>query len=106
MTPPHNLSSEAWRQLLLDTDSFFQRWAGRPELIAWSDEDLLGVHPCAPASRYDAMGLLLLIRGGAVIKLCDHCATIRTLGGSRLTYRKPGIEGVVPLWEVDAFSKN
>jgi hypothetical protein len=103
MTRPDSFSSEAWHQLLLDTDCFFQRWVGRRELIAWSYKDLLGVHPRAPASRYDAMGLLLLIRSGEVVKLRDQCATIRTQGGSPLTYRKHGTDDAVPLWEVDAY---
>src|SRR4030088_65936 len=34
MTPPESFSPEAWHQLLLDTDSFFQRWAEQAELLA------------------------------------------------------------------------
>jgi hypothetical protein len=63
MTPLDSFSAEAWHQLLLDVDSFFQHWAEQAELLAWSDKDLIGVHPRAPAARYDAMGLLFLIRG-------------------------------------------
>ena len=100
MTPPESFSPEAWHQLLLDTDSFFQRWAEQAELLAWSDKDLIGVHPRAPAARYDAMGLLFLIRGGEVIELHDQCATIRSQRGSLLVYRKYGHPGAVPLWEI------
>jgi hypothetical protein len=91
MVPPESFSPEAWHQLLLDTDSFFQRWAEQAELLAWSDKDLIGVHPRAPAARYDAMGLLFLIRGGEVIELHDQCATIRSQRGSLLVYRKYGL---------------
>jgi len=100
MTPPESFSPEAWHQLLLDTNSFFQRWAEQAELLAWSDKDLIGVHPRAPAARYDAMGLLFLIRGGEVIGLHDQCATIRSQRGSLLVYRKYGHPGAVPLWEI------
>jgi hypothetical protein len=100
MVPPESFSPEAWHQLLLDTDSFFQRWAEQAELLAWSDKDLIGVHPRAPAARYDAMGLLFLIRGGEVIELHDQCATIRSQRGSLLVYRKYGHPGAVLLWEI------
>ena len=102
MTPPESFSPEAWHQLLLDTDSFFQRWAEQAELLAWSDKDLIGVHPGAPAARYDAMGLLFLIRGGEVIELHDQCAKIRSQRDSTLVYRKYGYAGAVPLWEVSS----
>jgi hypothetical protein len=102
MTPPESFSPEVWHQLLLDADSFLQRWAERAELLAWSDKDLIGVHPRAPAARYDAMGLLFLIRGGEVIELHDQCAKIRSQRGSTLVYRKCGYAGAVPLWEVSS----
>jgi hypothetical protein len=100
MTPPDSFSAEGWHQFLLDADSFFQRWAERVELLAWNGQDLIGVHPGAPAARYDAMGLLFLIRGGEVIELNDQCATIRSQRGSLLSYRKCGYAGAVPLWDI------
>ena len=50
--------------------------------------DLFGVHPAAPASRFDAMGLFLLIGGGEVIALTASSATIRRRSGAVLTYRR------------------
>ena len=100
MTPLESFGAEAWHQLLLDAETFFQRWSAPAKLLGWSDEDLFGVHPHAPAVRFDAMGLLLLIRGGEVIELQDQCVRIRSQGGSLLVYRKHGYAGAVPLWEV------
>jgi hypothetical protein len=100
MASPEYFSAETWRQLVIDAEIFFARWAERAELLAWSDTDLIGVHPGAPAARYDAMGLLLLLRGGEVLELHAHWARIRSQGGSSLMYRKCGYAGAVPLWEV------
>jgi len=97
MMPPEDFGAEAWRQLLLDSDAFLQRWAERSELLGWSDKDLLGVHPRAPAVRFDAMGLLLLIRGGEVVELNEYCAVIRSPGGALLVYRKHSYVGAVVL---------
>jgi hypothetical protein len=99
MAPPQSFAAETWRQLLLDAESFYQRLADPTKLLDWSDEDLLGVHPSAPAARFDAMGLLLLARGGEVVELHEQCAKIRSRGGSLLVYRKQGYVGAVPLWK-------
>jgi hypothetical protein len=100
MTPLESFGAEAWRQLLLDAETFFQRWSAPAQLLGWSDVELLGVHPCAPTTRYDAMGLLLLIKGGEVIELHGQCATIRSQGGSLLAYRKHGYEGATLPWQL------
>src|SRR5258708_537653 len=80
MRPPESFGAETWRQLLVDADAFFHCWAERAELLAWSDKELVGVHPGAPAARFDAMGLLLLIRGGEVIEIQNQCARITSQG--------------------------
>jgi hypothetical protein len=100
MSPPESFGADRWGQLLADAERFFQRWANRSELLDWSDRDLLGVHPHAPAARYDAMGLLLLIRGGEVVELQKECASIKSKGGSSLVYRKYRYAEAVPLWQV------
>jgi hypothetical protein len=91
MIPPDCFSAEAWHQMLLDVDCFFQHWSERPELIAWSDSDLVGVHPS---------GLLFVVRGGKVISLNDQCATILTQRGSRLSYQKSRCDAAVAVWEI------
>jgi hypothetical protein len=105
MTPPESFSAETWRQILTDADLFFQNWAERAELYGWNEKDLLGVHPRAPAARFDPMGLILLIRGGEVIELDRKCARLRTLGHSTLTCCKPRPDDAVPLWSLSMNSK-
>jgi hypothetical protein len=89
MTPLESFGAEAWRQLLLDAETFFERWSAQAQLLGWSDVQLLGVHPYAPAARYDAMGLVLLIKGGEVIELQSQCATIRSQGEPYCEKRNP-----------------
>jgi len=100
MTPLESFGAEVWRHLLLDAETFFQRWSAQAQLLGWSDVELLGVHPCAPAARYDAMGLVLLIKRGEVIELQGQCATIRSQGGSLLAYRKHRYEGAALPWQI------
>lgn len=100
MTPPESFRADAWRGLLADCGAFFDRWTGWIKLDDWSDLDLAGVHPIAPAARYDSMGLLLLIRGGTVMEMGSRRATIVTARNSRLVYRKHDSAIAVPLWEL------
>ena len=59
--------------------------------FGWTASDVFGLHPDAPASRLDGMGLVPLIGGGEVIAINSDRAIIRTRGGSCLTYflRRP-----------------
>ena len=87
-----------WQEFLADADRFFIRWGDGTELSYWTDADLFGVHPTAPSARYDAMGLLLLMRGGEVTHLRQDSAVIRGLSGVSLVYRKAHRSGAVSVW--------
>jgi hypothetical protein len=78
MSCPETFSAETWNQILADVERFLGKWGEQSLLLDWSDNDLFGVFPDAPATRYDAMGLTLLIRGGEVIELLQQCARLKT----------------------------
>jgi hypothetical protein len=94
MSARDDFGAERWRQLLDDAERFFARWTEQVGLQGWTDNDLVGVHPVAPSARYDAMGLLLLTRGGEVIGLQKDRASIRSPGGSVLVYLKRASDAV------------
>jgi hypothetical protein len=106
MAPPESFDPAKWHQLLIDADRFIQRWWDRAELSGWSDKELFGVHPRAPTARFDAMGLILLIRGGEVVDLDEKCARISTVGRSLMSCSKPRYTDAVPVWTLtDSFSQ-
>jgi hypothetical protein len=88
-----------WEPLVADGTLFLDRWAADAERLGWTTLDLFGVHPVAPAARYDVMGLVPLINGGAVVQLTEATATIERSRLSRLTYRRTKPVGAVPIWE-------
>jgi hypothetical protein len=102
MTPPETFEPARWHQLLIDADRFMQRWQHRAELLDWNDQALFGVHPRAPAARFDAMGLVLLVRGGEVVELEEGFARISTIGRSQLTCQKPRHADAIPIWTLTA----
>lgn len=93
MSCPETFSAETWNQILADAERFVGTWGGQSLLLDWSDNDLFGVFPDAPAARYDAMGLTLLM-----IELLQQCARLKTPDGSTLSYRKHCHVSAVPLW--------
>ena len=95
---PDWMSLERWDLLLGDAEYFVARWGPTAGALGWAALDLYGVHPVAPAARFDVMGLLFLVQGGSVPVITAYSASIHRRTGARLTYRrKPGIADAVLL---------
>jgi hypothetical protein len=80
---------------------FLDEWGDEAAALGWTMQDLFGVHPAAPDARYDAMGLLPLLRGRRVTSITADRATIRTPSGGSLTYyrHRPHREAVAA-WDL------
>lgn len=101
MEIPDCFSSERWRYIVDDADAFLKQWGATAANLDWSIHDLFGAHPAAPAVRFDAMGLILLLHGDQVIALTETTATIRTMSGSIQRFnRSHKIRGAL-LWEIE-----
>jgi hypothetical protein len=102
VNPIDGFSPEAWRHLIDDGGVFLDRWSGEAVGLGWTVADVFGVDPTAPAARFDRMGLVPLIRGGAVVAIDTNSATIQTRTGGTLRYRRANVAGeAAPLWEID-----
>jgi hypothetical protein len=98
--PVEWMSAERWRFLISDAESFLQRWGSAAHSLGWTALDLFGVHPAAPAARFDVMGLLPVMNGAAVLTLTDRAATLRARSGAVLTCRRSTERGAVLISEV------
>jgi hypothetical protein len=92
---PEWISLDRWQEVISDAETFLSRWGSAAHSLGWTALDLFGVHPSAPAARFDVMGLLLLVQGGAVVALTADAATIRRKTGAVLTYRRPTAPGAI-----------
>jgi hypothetical protein len=100
-TCPDWMSHERWDLLLGDAENFLTRWGSTASVLGWAALDLYGVHPVAPAARFDVMGFLFFVQGGSVPIITAHSASIHRQTGARLTYRrKADIVDVVLLSKV------
>ena len=93
--PADWLSHEQWRGLLSGAENFLTRWGSAAHLLGWTSLDLFGVHPIAPAARFDVMGLIPILNGAEVLALTSQTATMRRASGATLTYRRPKPSGAI-----------
>jgi len=100
-SPLPGFTLERWEGVIKDAQRFLDRWGVAALSLDWTAEDLFGVHPVAPAARYDCMGLVPLISGGEVIDMRTDRATIRMTSGNGLVYylRRPNPDAV-PIWDL------
>jgi hypothetical protein len=97
---PPDFTEKAWRQLVEDGGRFLDRWASEAARRGWSALDVFGVHPAAPSTTYDAIGLVPLIRGGDVVAIRSDRATVRTQEGTLLTYLRRPQPGAIAVWKL------
>lgn len=88
MDVPAAFTAGRWHRIILDAEAFLPQWGSVAAGLGWSAHDLFGVHLAAPACRYDAMGLLLVLQGSTVVALIDTTATMRAPSGAVLTFRR------------------
>ena len=76
--------AERWNDLLSDAESFLSRWGGVAYSLDWTLLDLFGVHPIAPAVRFDVMGLIPMLNRAEVLALTHQTAIMRRVSGAVL----------------------
>lgn len=100
MDIPDCFSAERWRHIVDDADAFLKQWGVTAANLGWSAHDLFGVHPAAPAVRFDAMGLIPLLHGNPVIALTETTATLRGNSGSIQRFSRTHKVRGICLWEI------
>jgi hypothetical protein len=83
---PAGVGHDRWLQAREDAGVFLETWAEQAAALGWTAEDLFRLHPTEPMARYDAMGLVWLLRGRPVVAMTESTATIKSPTGSLLTY--------------------
>jgi hypothetical protein len=104
-TAPHGYPQHAWQQLILDAARFVDDWAAQAAVLGWPAWELFGCHRRAPWGRIDGMGLVLLLKGNAIVAVTPSEAVIRTRTGARQIYRCKSADPLLPVerclvWEL------
>jgi hypothetical protein len=87
---------DRWQRCVEDGRRFLARWGEQADALGWTARDLFGLdtppakpHPSySRLSRYDATGLIWLLRGRRVIALTEATAAIQNPTGAVTVYRR------------------
>jgi hypothetical protein len=85
---PLECFGDRWTTMAHDAKSFLERWGKTVHLLGWTALDLFGVHPNAPAARFDVMGLVPMLNGRPVIAITKEGASIKAQSAAILTYSR------------------
>lgn len=85
--PPGDFSPVRWQAAIVGALRFADQWAVEAHRLGWRVEDVFGLHPTAPAARWDCRGLAWLLGDGQRVKAIDSTgADIVTARGGRQKY--------------------
>ncbi|MGO4337894.1 hypothetical protein AB4037_23540 [Labrys sp. KB_33_2] len=65
-----------WERAKEDAADFLADWGDQAAELGWTAAELFGLHPVAPLTRYDVMGLVWLLNGKEVSELNERTAKI------------------------------
>jgi hypothetical protein len=89
MAPPPGYTDSRWRDTVTAMAAFAVVHGVAAIKLGWTAEDLFGLNPYAPATRYDGRGLAsMLAPGDRVMMLTADAAVIERPTGSRTTFRR------------------
>lgn len=69
--PPGDFSPTRWQAAIDGALMFADQWATEAHRLGWRVEDAFGMHPTAPAARYDCRGLAWLLGDGSRVLAID-----------------------------------
>jgi hypothetical protein len=102
MAPPAGFTAERWSGIVKAMVRFAYQYAGEAVELGWTAEDLFGLNPYAPSTRYDGRGLAtLLSESDRILSLSADAAVIEGPSGSKLTFpRDRSAAPSVPAWNL------
>jgi hypothetical protein len=102
---PDYVEQAPWQRAVDDGRRFLATWGEQAAALGWTAAELFGLHepPSNPRpsykrlSRYDATGLVWLLRGMSVVALTEDTATIKSGTEATVVYRKNPKPALGPL---------
>ncbi len=102
MPRPTAWPTDRWAALREDSFAFVRDHGAEAAALGWDVMDIFGVDPRAPLARFDAMGLVPLLRGRRIVELHHDRAVIESRVGAPTTLtRHPAPPARVVVWQLD-----
>ncbi len=86
MSRPRRYPSGEWAFLLDDADRLMKRWAAQAADLGWQSWEIWGVSRVAPRYRFDAMGLVPILKGARIAAITADAAVIQTRTSNLLRF--------------------
>lgn len=101
--PPAGIAVWRWQQVIDDAGRFLDAWATPAAALGWKTSDVFGVHGAKPVERFDAAGLVWLLRGAEVVAIAEMTAKVKTASGAVQTFsrRDPEHPEAVAIWSLE-----
>jgi hypothetical protein len=100
MEPPLGFSLARWQQLIDDGGRFLDMWGNQAAALGWRVEDVFGVDGVEPETGYGAIGLVAMIRGGAVTCVTKSMAVVEQHEGELLVYLRRRSREATLVWHL------
>jgi len=97
--PPKGVSSGDWSEAIERAVDFCNRFGHCALSCGWTEELLFGLHPNAPLSRFDGMGVAFLGTDAVVMGVEPGAITFRNTNGS-ISRAKPPLNPQQAAWHV------
>jgi len=99
---PANIPAECWAQVVADAVYLVREWGAALARCGWTLSDLFSAHPIKPLTRFDAMGLCLLLEGRRIGPIDEDRIALRQPGGAVLHFRRQArtCPEAVMLWDL------
>jgi hypothetical protein len=102
---PADVPLHRWRLFIDDCERFLDPetiWAARAPALGWDALSLFGCAPTQPLAHLQVAGLLWALRGGKLIRLYPHSASIEISDGSHRVFNRRAIYGaqIVLAWRL------
>jgi hypothetical protein len=100
MAPPAGFSADRWTTIVDAIRRFDSEHVVEAIRLGWTAEDLFGMNPYAPATRYDGRGVAtMLSEGDRVVALSSDVIVIER-NGAKLSFRRNNGAPSVPAWKL------
>lgn len=100
MEAPADFAPARWQQLINDGGRFLDTWGNQAAALGWRVEDVFGVDGVEPETGCGAIGLVAMIRGGAVTSVTKSMAVIEQHEGELLVYLRRRSSEATLVWHL------
>jgi hypothetical protein len=100
MAPPAGFSADRWTTIVDAIRRCDSQHVVEAIRLGWTVEDLFGMNPYAPATRYDGRGVATMLSEDDRVVALSSDAIVIERNGAKLSFRRNNGAPSVPAWKL------